>query len=35
VGADAYVDSPVPVLVVRENGSEVELPAGTHRVTVR
>jgi len=34
-GADADIDSPVPVLVVREDGTEVELVAGTHRVTVR
>ncbi len=34
-GADAEIDSPVPVLVVREDGTEVELEPGTHRVTVR
>jgi alpha-L-rhamnosidase len=34
-GADATIDSPVPVLVVHEDGSETELPAGTHQVPVR
>jgi hypothetical protein len=34
-GAEAYVDSPVPVLVVAEDGSQTEVPAGIHRVTVR
>jgi alpha-L-rhamnosidase len=34
-GNEASVDSPVPVLVVRQDGSEVELPAGTHHVAVR
>ena len=34
-GDEATIDSPVPVLVVREDGSETQLPAGTHRVTVR
>jgi len=32
---EAEIDSPVPVLVVREDGTEVELAPGTHRVTVR
>jgi alpha-L-rhamnosidase len=34
-GAQAVIDSPVPVLVVHEDGTETELPAGSHRVTVR
>jgi hypothetical protein len=34
-GGEAVVDSPVPVLVVPEDGSQVELPAGTHRARVR
>lgn len=34
-GADAEIESPVPVLVVREDGTEVEPAPGTHRVTVR
>jgi alpha-L-rhamnosidase len=34
-GAEAEIDSPVPVLVVREDGSEVALDAGAHKVTVR
>jgi len=34
-GTKAEIDSPVPVRVVREDGSETELPEGTHRVTVR
>ena len=34
-GAEAHIDSPVPVLVVREDGSEVELEAGVHKLTVR
>jgi hypothetical protein len=34
-GAEAAIDSPVPVLLVREDGSEAELPAGTHTVTFR
>jgi alpha-L-rhamnosidase len=34
-GGEALVDSPVPVLAIHEDGSEVELPAGTHRIRVR
>jgi alpha-L-rhamnosidase len=34
-GGEAVVDSPVPVLVIREDGSRVELPAGTYPVQVR
>jgi alpha-L-rhamnosidase len=34
-GSDAHVSSPVPVVVVREDGEVTELPPGTHRVTVR
>jgi hypothetical protein len=34
-GAEGHIDSPVPVLVVHEDGRETELPAGVHRVTVR
>jgi alpha-L-rhamnosidase len=34
-GADAEIDRPVPAVVVRENGSEIELDAGTNNVTVR
>ncbi len=34
-GSEAAIESPVRVLVVTEGGSEVELPAGTHRVQVR
>jgi hypothetical protein len=34
-GGEATVDSPVPVLLVRQDGSRVDLPAGTHRVQVR
>jgi hypothetical protein len=34
-GADAEIDSPVPAVVVRENGSEIELDAGTNNMTVR
>jgi alpha-L-rhamnosidase len=34
-GSEARIDSPVPVLVVHEDGSEFELPAGVHTVAVR
>jgi hypothetical protein len=34
-GGEAVVDSPVPVLVIHEDGSQAELPAGTHRAPVR
>jgi hypothetical protein len=34
-GREGHIESPVPVLVVQEDGSEVELPAGIHEVTVR
>jgi alpha-L-rhamnosidase len=34
-GSEAFVVSPAPVLVVRPDGSQVELPAGSHHVTVR
>jgi alpha-L-rhamnosidase len=34
-GRLADIDSPVPVLVVRADGTEEELPAGRHRVAVR
>jgi hypothetical protein len=34
-GTDAEIDSPVPVVVVREDGSEVELDTGVNKVTVR
>lgn len=34
-GPEAVIDSPVPVLVVREDGSQVQLPAGTTSVRVR
>ncbi|HEY6593351.1 MAG TPA: family 78 glycoside hydrolase catalytic domain [Asanoa sp.] len=34
-GAEAEIDSPVPARLVRDDGSRVELEAGTHRVTVR
>lgn len=34
-GSQAHIASPVPVLVVREDGSETELPPGAHEVTVR
>jgi hypothetical protein len=34
-GGVAEIDSPVPVLVVHEDGSEVELAAGINKVTVR
>ena len=35
IGIEAEIDSPVPAVVVRENGSEIELDAGTNTVTVR
>ena len=34
-GAEAQIDSPVPVVLVREDGSELELDAGTNKVTMR
>jgi alpha-L-rhamnosidase len=34
-GGEAQIDSPVPVLLVRADGSEVELGAGSNKVTVR
>jgi len=34
-GPEAHIDSPVPILVVREDGSEIELDAGVHKMTVR
>ena len=34
-GAEAQIDSPVPVVLVREDGSELELDAGTSKVTLR
>ena len=34
-GAEAEIDSPVPAVVIPENGSEIELDAGTNKVTVR
>jgi alpha-L-rhamnosidase-like protein len=34
-GAEAAIDSPVPVRVAREDGAETELPRGLHRVTIR
>jgi hypothetical protein len=34
-GAEAQIDSPIPVVVVREDGSELELDAGTSKVTLR
>jgi alpha-L-rhamnosidase len=34
-GSEAHISSPVPVVVVREDGAETERPPGTHRVTVR
>ncbi len=34
-GADAHIRSPVPVHVVTLDGSETQLPAGEHKVTVR
>ena len=35
VRIEAEINSPVPAVVVRENGSEIELDAGTNTVTVR
>jgi hypothetical protein len=34
-GSEAEIDSPVPVLVVHENGTETELAAGKQRATIR
>jgi alpha-L-rhamnosidase len=34
-GAVAVIESPVPVVVVPEDGVQVELPAGTHQVRIR
>jgi len=34
-GTEAEVQSPVPVLIIREDGSEIELPEGKQQVTVR
>ena len=34
-GSEAEIDSPVPAIVVHENGTETELPAGQHRATIR
>lgn len=34
-GSDAHISSPVPVVVVREDGEETVLPPGSHHVTVR
>jgi hypothetical protein len=33
--SEAEIDSPVPVLVVHENGTETELAAGKQRATIR
>jgi hypothetical protein len=35
VGTEAEIDSPVPIVVVHENGTETELAAGQHRATIR
>ena len=34
-GSEAEIDSPVPVVVVHENGNETELAAGKQRATIR
>jgi alpha-L-rhamnosidase len=34
-GAEAEIDSPVPLVVVHEDGTETELAAGQHRATIR
>jgi alpha-L-rhamnosidase len=34
-GSESEIDSPVPVVVVRENGTETELAAGKQRATIR
>ena len=34
-GSEAEIDSPVPALVVHENGTETELAAGQQRATIR
>ena len=33
--SEAEIDSPVPVVVVHENGTETELAAGRQRATIR
>jgi hypothetical protein len=35
VGSQVEVDSPVPVVVVHEDGTEIELAAGQGRATIR
>ena len=34
-GTEAEIDSPVPAVVVHENGTETELEAGHRRATIR
>lgn len=34
-GSEAEIESPVPIIVVSENGAEAELAAGQHRATIR
>jgi alpha-L-rhamnosidase len=34
-GSEAEIDSPVPIILVHEDGTETELPAGQHRATIR
>jgi alpha-L-rhamnosidase len=34
-GSEAEIDSPVPIIVVSEDGTETELAAGQHRATIR
>jgi alpha-L-rhamnosidase len=34
-GSEAEIDSPVPAIVVHENGTQTELEAGHHRATIR
>jgi hypothetical protein len=34
-GSEAEIDSPVPAVVVHENGTETQLEAGQHRATIR
>jgi Bacterial alpha-L-rhamnosidase 6 hairpin glycosidase domain/Alpha-L-rhamnosidase N-terminal domain/Bacterial alpha-L-rhamnosidase concanavalin-like domain len=34
-GSEAEIDSPIPIIVVSENGAETELAPGQHRATIR
>jgi len=34
-GAEAQINSPVPIVVVHEDGTETELVAGQYRATIR